>query len=623
LGYNLRMSKYKGNLQRRITVIILIGISVILLSLGLASHYIIQKNIDDLLNKKLSLSRLTRNNVDNIIKDNISRLYDISISGAVDLNDGDFGPEKEAVKAAYRYSIFTDGIFLLDNGGNIILNYPERMRDVSLNILSIEPVSRMLALGKPVVSNIYTVEPSKKKILYVLVPLKDKNGRTVGVAGGQIDPTSPLLLQKLGLIDIGKHEFIDIVDSNGMVIASSDPSRMFTHCDRNSFFTTIISERKERVATCHVCHEAGNRNEKQSTVLAFVPLETAPWGISVQELKSDVFAPAANLKRLFISLGFIFIGTALILTIGISRSIVNPLKALIRGADRIARGDLTKPVAPQGSDEIGVLSQSFETMRVKLVESMERVQHHTQELEIRVQERTQQINKSQKQVEMLLQKAISTQEEERKRIGRELHDDTLQELSAALIRIDMCKIRPEGISMEKIDGIRSIIVKALDGITALIQNMRPTLLDDLGLVPAIKSLLDVHLGSRNINYFFNTTGVADKRFRPEMEITLFRTIQEAVINIARHSKATHVFVLFTIENEAVHVEVEDDGEGFDLKKLFHAGAYDTFDRRGLGLLGMKERVALIGGKIEVCSRPGMGTRVEICIPLAESEVLRA
>ncbi len=623
MGYNLRMSKYKGNLQKRITVIILIGISVILLSLGLASHYIIQKNIDDLLNKKLSLSRLTRNNVDNIIKDNISRLYDISISGAVDFSDGDFGPEKEAVKTAYRYSIFTDGIFLLDNRGNVLLNYPERMRETSLNILSIEPVSRMLALGKPVVSNLYTVEPSKKKVLYVLVPLKDKNGRAVGVAGGQIDPTSPLLVQKLGLIDIGKNEFIDVVDSNGMVIASSNPSRMFTHCDRNSFFTTIISERKERVATCHVCHEAGQRKEKQSTVLAFVPLETAPWGISIQELKADVFAPAANLKRLFIILGFIFIGTALILTIGISRSIVNPLKELIRGADRIARGDLTKPIAPQGSDEIGVLSHSFETMRAKLVESMERVQHHTQGLEIRVQERTRQINESQKRVEMLLQKAISTQEDERKRIARELHDDTLQELSAALIRIDMCKIHPEGISMNKIDSIRSIIVKALDGITAIIQNMRPTLLDDLGLVPAIKSLLDVHLGVRNINYFFNTSGVADKRFRPELEITLFRIIQEAVVNIARHSKATNVFVLFTIEDKTVNVEIEDDGEGFELKKLFHAGAYDTVDLRGLGLLGMKERVALIGGKIEVCSQPGLGTRVDIRIPLTEREVLRA
>jgi signal transduction histidine kinase len=187
----------------------------------------------------------------------------------------------------------------------------------------------------------------------------------------------------------------------------------------------------------------------------------------------------------------------------------------------------------------------------------------------------------------------------------------------------MCNIHPAGISMNKIDSIRSIIVKALDGITGLIQNMRPTLLDDLGLVPAIKSLLDVHLGARNINYFFNTSGVADKRFRPELEITLFRIIQEAVVNIARHSKATNVFVLFTIENKTVNVEVEDDGEGFELKKLFHAGAYDTVDLRGLGLLGMKERVALIGGKIEVCSQPGLGTRVDIRIPLTEREVLRA
>ncbi|HTP05272.1 MAG TPA: cache domain-containing protein, partial [Nitrospirota bacterium] len=296
------MNEHKGSLKKRITLLIVIGISIILLSLGIASHYIIQKDIDGLLAKKLALSRITRNNVDNIIKDNISRLYDISNSGAVDLDDGDMRPEKEAVKAAYRYSIFTDGIFLLDNGGNILLNYPERMRDASLNVLSIEPVGRMLSLGKPVVSNLYTVEPSKKKVIYVLVPLKDKNGRTVGVAGGQIDPTSPILLQKLGLIDIGINEFIDIVDSNGVVIASSDPARMFIHCDRNSFFTTIISERKERVATCHVCHETGNQKEKLATVLAFVPLETAPWGISIQELKADVFASAANLKKMFIGL---------------------------------------------------------------------------------------------------------------------------------------------------------------------------------------------------------------------------------------------------------------------------------------------------------------------------------
>jgi len=609
-------------LKKRITLLIVLGISVILLSLGIVSHYIIQKDIDGLINKKLALSRITRNNVDNIIKDNINRLYDISNSGAVDLDDGDMRPEREAVKAAYRYSIFTDGIFLLDTGGNILLNYPERMRDASLNVLSIEPVSRMLASGKPVVSNLYTVEPSKKKVIYVLVPLKDKNGRTVGVAGGQIDPTSPLLLQKLGLIDIGEHEFIDIIDSNGAVIASSNPERMFTHCDRNSFFTTVISERKERVATCHVCHEAGNRQEKQATVLAFVPLETAPWGISIQELKADVFASAENLKRMFFGLGFIFLGTAIILTIGISRSIVNPLKELIHGADLIARGDLSNAIAPHGSDEIGILSRSFETMRRKLVKSGERIRLHTQELETRVKERTRQINESQQRAEKLLKKVISTQEEERKRIARELHDDTLQEMLAALMKIDICRINPAEITMDKIDTIRGIITRAYDGLISLMQNLRPSLLDDLGLVAAVQSLLNMHLGERGIHYFINTTGLKDKRFRPEVEIILFRIVQEAVVNIARHSQAENVFILFKCDETAVYADIEDDGIGFDLSSLIKH-APDVRDRRGLGIMGMRERALLIGGEMEICSQPGIGTKVTVQIPLKPRETAYA
>ena len=618
----LFMNEHKGSLKKRITLLIVIGISIILLSLGIASHYIIQKDIDGLLAKKLALSRITRNNVDNIIKDNISRLYDISNSGVVDLNDGDMRPEKEAVKAAYRYSIFTDGIFLLDNGGNILLNYPERMRDASLNVLSIEPVGRMLSLGKPVVSNLYTVEPSKKKVIYVLVPLKDKNGRTVGVAGGQIDPTSPILLQKLGLIDIGINEFIDIVDSNGVVIASSDPARMFIHCDRNSFFTTIISERKERVATCHVCHETGNQKEKLATVLAFVPLETAPWGISIQELKADVFASAANLKKMFIGLGFIFLGTAFILTIGISRSIVDPLKDLIHGADLIARGDLSNAIAPQGSDEIGMLSKSFETMRRKLVKSGEKIRRHTQELETRVKERTRQINDSQQRAEKLLKKVISTQEEERRRIARELHDDTLQEMLAALMKIDICRLNPEKITMDKIDVIRGIITRAYDGLISMMQNLRPSLLDDLGLIAAVQSLLNMHLGERGIQYFINTAGLKDKRFRPEVEIILFRIVQEAVVNIARHSQAENVFILFKCDMTTVYAEIEDDGIGFDLSSLIKH-APDVRDRRGLGIMGMKERALLIGGAMEICSQPGIGTKVVVKIPLKPPEAAYA
>jgi hypothetical protein len=232
-----------GSLRKRITLTILAGISIILFSFGIVSHIIIQKNIDDSLAKRLALSRLIRNNIDNILKDNINRLYDISLSGSVDLEDRNFGPEKEALKAAYRYSLFIDGIFLLDKEGTVILNYPERIREAALNVLSIEPVGRMISVGKPAVSNIYTTE-NGRKILYVLVPLKDRNGKNVGVAGGQIDPTNPTLIQKLGLMDIGKDMFIDLVDSNGVIISSTNPSRILTQYNRNRFFTKLITEKK-------------------------------------------------------------------------------------------------------------------------------------------------------------------------------------------------------------------------------------------------------------------------------------------------------------------------------------------------------------------------------------------
>lgn len=608
------MGDHKGSLRKRITLTIMMGISIILVTFGIASYYIIQKNIEESLNKKLSLARLIRNNIDNIIRDNISRLYDISISGKVDLTDNDFEPERDAIRTAYRYSIFTDGIFLLDKQGNIILNYPERIRDTAINVMSIEPVGRILIQGKPVVSNIYTVEPTKKKVLFVLVPLKDKSGNVVGVAGGEIDPTNPGLTRVLGLIDIGKDTFIDIVDANGVVISSSDPARTLTKCNRDNFFTTLIAENRERVATCHHCHMASNKSEKRTMMLAFVPLEMAPWGISIQEPEEDVFAPALKLKQTFAALAVIFIGTAFILTIGISRSIVDPLKELIHGADRIARGDMSKPVSLQGSDEIGVLSQSFEAMRGKLVESMESINRHTQELETRVKERTRQINQSQKRAEDLLKKVISTQEDERKRLARELHDVTLQELSAALMRIDLCRLHPQDITVEQVDRIRCIIGQALDGVIGIIQNLRPTLLDDLGLSSAIKSLLDLHLGEKGVNCFMNADGVKERRFRPEVEITLFRIIQEAVVNVARHAKAENVFVHFKVESDTIDIEIEDDGEGFSLDSLYTQSFHDAKDRRGLGLLGMKERVFLIGGKMEICSMPGNGTRVGIRIP---------
>jgi len=108
-----------------------------------------------------------------------------------------------------------------------------------------------------------------------------------------------------------------------------------------------------------------------------------------------------------------------------------------------------------------------------------------------------------------------------------------------------------------------------------------------------------------------------------VENVLFRIVQEAIINIAKHARAQNVFVHFKCDNTAIHADIEDDGAGFDLGSLFSLQALDARDRRGLGILGMKERALLLGGEMNIYSQPGVGTKINIRIPLQPVEVEHA
>ncbi|HXX52989.1 MAG TPA: ATP-binding protein, partial [Thermodesulfovibrionales bacterium] len=290
-----------------------------------------------------------------------------------------------------------------------------------------------------------------------------------------------------------------------------------------------------------------------------------------------------------------------------------PVQSLITATEKIAAGNLSEPVTASSRDEIGTLAKSFDAMRMRLAESLERIQRHNIELEHRVQERTQQIRQSQEKVESLLKKIISSQEEERKRIARGLHDEILQDLSAFLIKLDICKLYPDQFTAEKLEEMRTIALKSLDDIHHVIQNLRPSVIDDLGLGAAIKWLLDKNLMAKGIQYYLTIDlGGIDERFDPRVEITLFRIIQEAVINIARHAKAENVIVALRMRNNSVIVDIEDDGEGFDVNSTLR---FTSDGGRGLGLLGMKERTALLDGKLEVYSAPGSGTSIRVRVPV--------
>jgi signal transduction histidine kinase len=212
----------------------------------------------------------------------------------------------------------------------------------------------------------------------------------------------------------------------------------------------------------------------------------------------------------------------------------------------------------------------------------------------------------------LLEKTITAQEEERKRIARELHDDFAQTLTALTIGLETAlqTLPPEIAPLrEQLARVQDLTTTTLGQTHRWIQDLRPRMLDDLGLVPAIRWYAETRLEAIGVQVQLEVSRFKG-RLSPELETTLFRVIQEAINNVAKHAQARHVRIRLEFADARVLAEVEDDGVGFDPQAFLavHEGT------RGIGLLGMRERVTLVGGLLTVDSRPGRGTHIRIEVP---------
>lgn len=212
----------------------------------------------------------------------------------------------------------------------------------------------------------------------------------------------------------------------------------------------------------------------------------------------------------------------------------------------------------------------------------------------------------------LLRKVISAQEEERKRIARDLHDDTSQALTALLYAVDEAlDLRDPTEIRRTLQGMRTVSQRTLDGVHKLIFDLRPSILDHLGLVPALRWFAQSRLNPAHVRLLIEDSDLQGaRRLPPETETALFRVIQEAITNIARHALARNVRIALVLVNGAATVTIEDDGIGFDMVEV----TLSPDSGQGLGLLGMQERVALLGGQMHMDSAPGYGTRIHITVP---------
>lgn len=314
-------------------------------------------------------------------------------------------------------------------------------------------------------------------------------------------------------------------------------------------------------------------------------LGTARVGLSETNVRRSVDAVTGQLLLTTLAVSVVGISAAAFLTWLLTKPILN----LVQSANAISKGDFTQRVKRWADDEVGALSEAFNNMTSALAKA------HEERVE-REQLRAQYVSG-----------VITAQEEERKRIARELHDSTSQSLTSLLIGLRTLADGCDPAMQQRADELRSVAARTLDDVHNMALQLRPSVLDDLGLPAAIQHYVDDCRSRYPLRIDLAVRGLDQQRLPANVETALYRVIQESLTNVVRHARAQTASVLIENHNGAVRAVIEDDGCGFDPSAVDLRHAH-------LGLYGIRERAELLGGKVMIESAPGHGTSLFIEIP---------
>jgi signal transduction histidine kinase len=326
----------------------------------------------------------------------------------------------------------------------------------------------------------------------------------------------------------------------------------------------------------------------EQVVTSFAPLPGVGWGLLMNEPTSALLAPTVPYEWAvggLLAAGVLLSMAVLIISVGRA---TRPLTALVQEARQVSAGIPFRPLEAQGPPEIRTLISAFNYMVIRLAEQRATLRQYALQV-------------------------LQGQEEERKHISRELHDETVQDLVGLVQRIELCRSAVEqdpAAARRRLDELQSLAKGALADVRRVSNDLRPLILEDLGLPAALQALsedLSQHMPDARVHC--EIVGV-EQRLAPELELAVFRIVQEALTNVRKHAPtATQVNVTLYFEEEQVLATVEDNGPGFpspDVRGLVR--------QNHVGLTGMYERAHLCGGEVGITSTPGKGTTAVLRLP---------
>lgn len=328
-------------------------------------------------------------------------------------------------------------------------------------------------------------------------------------------------------------------------------------------------------------------------VVAFSPVFPIGWALVIEESWESVANPLLNTTQLAPLVLVPVLVLALVALWFGARQIVQPLQALEARAADLAWGDFQAIEEPVGGiEEIGRLQHTLIHLAHKVRSAQQGLRDYIG--------------------------AITTgQEEERRRLARDLHDETIQALIALNQRVQLARLalNDEPRANSPLQEIQALTEQTIADLRRLTRALRPLYLEDLGLVAALEMLVREISQSSGIAIDVQQIGT-EHRLPPEVELALYRMVQEGLSNIVRHSQAKHATLTIRYTQEKVILMVVDDGRGFEVPE-----SPAEFAPSGhFGLLGLDERAELIGAKLEIHSSPGQGARLVVSLPLPSGKV---
>ena len=396
---------------------------------------------------------------------------------------------------------------------------------------------------------------------------------------------------------------MEVVDTNGLAVLGIGEDQRPGEVSRHlPFIQNLMGQRKAAA----ILHKPSSDGASEPHVMAVVPLGSSPFYVILEQSSDVALALPLQLRQrvlLISTLGFVLTLFVAWIT---TRHVVKPIQQLTAAAQRMAQGNLESPVRVRAQDEVGRLAESLDIMRQQLRNAYQQVSYAKEELEAQVKDRTARLTE-------VLGKVISAQEEERLRLARELHDETAQTIGALSIAIDRAryslqKAPPE--TIEQLQEAQDIARRLLEEMRRLILDLRPMMLEDLGLAPAIRWYAETHLQERGVETTVEIEQPA-ARLPSHLEVSLFRIAQEAINNVARHAQAKQAHIRLLFRGSVARIVVADNGKGFNVSQVFVNGS----SAQSVGLLGMQERARLLNGHIDIRSEEGNGTQVTVEVPI--------